>query len=259
MPPAVVLVPGLDGTGLLFYRQIPLLEQRFHVITHRLPDEARSLTELVADLHARLDGRLEPGEAVTLVGESFGGAVSLSYALAHPERVGRLVVVNSFPFFSPQARLRLGSGLLRLTPWGMMRLVRRLTAWRLHSGHTGRDEIRRFLLLMRATTRAGYLSRLHMLRDYDVRHRLHELSMPVLYVAADQDHLVPSEAQARLMAALTPNATVQVLAGHGHICLIAPDLDLAALLTEWEAAGGPTTARSRAATPPSRALPATSP
>ena len=141
--------------------------------------------------------------------------------------------MNSFPRFSPQARLRLGYHLLKLTPWGMMRLVRRLTAWRLHSGHTGRDEIRRFLALMRSTTREGYLSRLRMLRDYDVRDRLGELDAPVLYLAADRDRLVPAVAQARLMASRTRRATVRVLHGHGHICLIAPDLDLAQILDEW--------------------------
>jgi len=54
-----------------------------------------------------------------------------------------------------------------------------------------------------------------------------------LFLAADQDHLVPSVTQARLMAARVPNATVRVLEGHGHICLIAPDVDLAEILSSW--------------------------
>lgn len=236
MAAPLVLVPGLDGTGLLFYRQVPLLERRFRVATHRLRDSATRIEELIDDLDQRLATLATPGEPVTLVGESFGGALSLSYALAHPERVARLVIVNSFPYFGPQARLWLGYHLLRATPWGMMRLVRQLTASRLHSPHTGRDEIRRFHHLMRATTREGYLSRLRMLRQYDVRARLGTLSVPVLYLAADRDHLVPSVEQARLMASLTPRATLRILPGHGHICLIAPDLDLGALLDEWMAA-----------------------
>jgi len=228
----LVLVPGLDGTGLLFYRQIPLLERRYAVTTHRLRDTATHIAELVAELDQRID-RIAPGGRVTLVGESFGGALSLSYALAHPERIERLVILNSFPYFAPQARLRLGSWLLLATPWGVMRVVRELTAWRLHSPHTGRAELRRFHQLMRATTRQGYLSRLRMLREYDVRSRLAEIQAPVLYLAADGDKLVPSVEQARLMASLTPHATMRVLEGHGHICLIAPDIDLGAILDEW--------------------------
>lgn len=234
MADPLVLVPGLDGTGLLFYRQVPLLERRFAVTTHRLRDTATRIDELVAELHDRID-RIAPAGRVTLVGESFGGALSLSYALAHPERVARLVILNSFPYFAPQARLRLGSWLLLATPWGVMRVVRRLTAWRMHSPHTGREELRRFHQLMRATTRQGYLARLRMLREYDVRTRLAEIEAPVLYLAADRDHLVPSVEQARLMASRTPRATVRVLEGHGHICLIAPDVDLGAILDEWTA------------------------
>jgi pimeloyl-ACP methyl ester carboxylesterase len=147
--------------------------------------------------------------------------------------VERLVVLNSFPYFGPQASLWLGYHLLKATPWGMMRLVRQLTAWRMHSPHTGKAELRHFHELMRATTREGYLGRLAILRTYDLRDRLPRLSVPTLYLAADRDHLVPSVEQARLMARLTPGAALRILPGHGHICLIAPDLDLLPILDEW--------------------------
>jgi len=103
----------------------------------------------------------------------------------------------------------------------------------MHSPQTERDEIDRFHELMRATTREGYLSRMRILRDYDIRDQLPSLSVPALYLAADRDTLVPSVEQARLMSELTPSATMRVLEGHGHSCLIAPDLDLAAILDEW--------------------------
>lgn len=231
--PPLLLVPGLDGTGLLFYRQVPQLATRYRVATLRLPDEVWRMDALVSHVHEALRQLSPDGDKVVLVGESFGGALSLSYALAHPAEVSRLVVLNSFPYFGPQARLWLGYHLLKATPWGMMRLVRQLTAWRMHSPHTGAVELRRFHSLMRATTRDGYLSRLSILRTYDIRDRLPQLEVPTLYLAADRDHLVPSVEQARLMAGLTPNATLRILRGHGHICLIAPDLDLLPILDEW--------------------------
>jgi 3-oxoadipate enol-lactonase len=234
--PPVLLIPGLDGTGLLFYRQVPLLAERYRVGTLRLPDNVRTMPALVALVREAVAGLCSDGERAILVGESFGGALALSYALTHPATVSRLVILNSFPYFGPQARLWLGYHVLRATPWGVMRLVRQLTAWRMHSRHTGRAELRRFHALMRATTREGYLTRLRMLRCYDVREQLKELTIPTLFLAAEQDHLVPSVEQARLMAGLTPGATLRVLPGHGHICLIAPDMDLGALIEEWEAA-----------------------
>jgi pimeloyl-ACP methyl ester carboxylesterase len=62
---------------------------------------------------------------------------------------------------------------------------------------------------------------------------LASIEAPVLYLAAERDVLVPSVEQARLMTSLTPRASMRVLEGHGHSCLIAPDLDLSAILNEW--------------------------
>lgn len=228
----LLLVPGIDGTGKLFYRQIPSLERDFLVTATRLRDSAATMEDLVADLHAEVI-RIAGDGRVSLLGESFGGALTLSYALAHPERVERLVILNSFAHFGSQARLWLGYHLLRATPWGMMRIVRQLNARRMHSPQTDREEIRRFHDLMRSATREGYLSRMRILRDYDIRGRLPSIAAPVLYLAADRDTLVPSVEQARLMQELTPGATLRVLEGHGHSCLIAPDMDLAAILGEW--------------------------
>jgi pimeloyl-ACP methyl ester carboxylesterase len=115
----------------------------------------------------------------------------------------------------------------------MMSLVRRLTAFRLHSAHTHAEEIRQFMALTRQASRNGYLNRLGLLTRFDIRGRLGELRVPTLFLAASEDHLVPSVAQARFMAERVPGAALRVLDGHGHICLIAPDLDLGCMLDEW--------------------------
>ena len=229
----LVLVPGMDGTGQLFYRQVPLLGRTFRVATYALRNDASSMATLVDDLERVIAAVAPEARRATVVGESFGGALAMSFALAHPDQVNRLVVLNSFPYFAPRFRLRLARYGLGLIPWGAMSLVRRATAFRLHSAHTHRDEIRRFLQLTASASRAGYLNRLQLLMSYDLRGRLHELRPPTLFLAADQDHLVPSVAQARLMAERVPNATLRVLEGHGHICLIAPDIDLAEILSSW--------------------------
>ena len=231
----LVLVPGMDGTGQLFYRQVPLLARSFRVATYALRNDASSMETLVHDLESVIGAVAPETRRAVVVGESFGGALAMSFALARPDQVDRLVVLNSFPYFAPQFRLRLARYGLGLIPWGVMSLIRRATAFRLHSAHTHRDEIRRFMELTAAASRAGYLNRLQLLMSYDVRDRLHDLRSPTLFLAADEDHLVPSVAQARLMAARVPNATLRILEGHGHICLIAPDIDLAALIASWRA------------------------
>lgn len=231
--PPLVLVPGMDGTGRLFYRQVPALATRYRVATYSLRDDAPDMDAEVADLARVVRAVAPPGTPAVLVGESFGGTVALSFALAHPDLVAALVVLNSFPRFLPQGRLWLAITALRWMPWEAMPLVRRLTAFRLHSRYTHRREIRRFLELTRSTSRDGYIARLRVLQSYDVRDRLGELVMPVLFLASERDHLVPAVREARYMAERVPGATLRVLAGHGHICLIAPNLDLERLLHEW--------------------------
>src|SRR3712207_522091 len=97
--PPLIFVPGMDGTGRLFYRQVPLLAPRFRVRTYTLRDDAESMDGLVADLDRAIRSLAPGGEPAVVIAESFGGTLALSYALAHPERVRALVVVNSFPRF----------------------------------------------------------------------------------------------------------------------------------------------------------------
>lgn len=229
----VVLVPGMNGTGDLFYCQVPRLEQSYRVATYSLRDDADSLDVLAADLAHVVDTVAPSERRAIIVGESFGGAVALTFALEYPERVGALVVLNSFARFTPQIRLRLAIAGLAVFPWGAMPIVRYLTAFRLHSRHTHRTEIRQFIRRTTHATREGYVNRLRLLQQYDVRERLHEIRPPTLFLAAEHDHLVPAVAQARFMADRVPSSVMRILAGHGHICLIAPDVDLTAILDEW--------------------------
>ena len=120
-----------------------------------------------------------------------------------------------------------------------------LTAWRMHSRHTHRADLQRFLALMRAddacpamstgcasspaTTCGGGWVRFSRRRSF---------------LASSDDHLVPAVEQARLMARAVPRAAMRVLDGHGHICLIAPDLNLLEIIDEWQA-GLESNARTR--------------
>ncbi len=231
--PPLIYIPGLDGTGLLFYRQARLLAHRFRVITFRLRDDALSMDSLLAEVARHLDEAVPDGAPAIVVGESFGGALAMSFALAYPQRISALVILNSFSRITPKIKLFAAITAASLVPWGTMRIVRRLTASRLHSSHTHRDEIKRFLLLTRATTRRGYINRLRILTRYDLRDQLKDIRVPTLFLAADEDHLIPSMEQATYMSARVPNATMRVLQGHGHGCFLAPDLDLDVILKEW--------------------------
>jgi len=222
----------MNGSGELFYNQVPRLQRSFRTSSYSLRDDAESIEQLAADLANVVEATATDGRAI-IVGESFGGAVSLTFALDYPDRVEALVILNSFPYFAPQRRLQLAIAGLGVLPWGAMATVRQLSAFRLHSRHTHAAEIRQFIRMTAAATRHGYVNRLKLLRRFDVRHRLSEIRVPTLFLASEFDHLVPAVEQARYMTQRVPQSSMRILEGHGHICLIAPDLDLEHILIEW--------------------------
>jgi len=232
--PPLVLVPGIDGTALLFYRQQPLLARRFDTVAFPLPTaqpHAMTMSSLVDDL-ARLVEEVSHHGAI-LLGESFGGALALSTALARPDLVRGLVIVNSFPYFDERVKLALAPIVLQALPWAAMPIVRRYTSGHLHSPHTRAADIDEFQRCARAIDRDSYIRRLKILRSYDLRDDLPAIESPCLLLAGDRDRLVPSVRWARYMSDRIPQSEMEVLAGYGHVCLIDHDLDISRFVVPW--------------------------
>jgi pimeloyl-ACP methyl ester carboxylesterase len=233
--PTVFLVPGLDGTALMFYRQIPLLSESFHPIAFALPnDSICTMDSLVENLLQRINrATQDQEEKVLLCGESFGRALSMSFALAFPHRLRGMVIVNSFPVIRRRFLLHFVPLALKAVPWGAMAFMRRFTESRVHCAHTLPEDLMEFRERSRAIDRTGYVRRLEILQDYDIRDSLQQIQVPTLLLAGDQDQLVPSVDEARYMADRLPRATIKILEGYGHICLNNHDLDLAEYIDPW--------------------------
>ena len=73
--------------------QVILYDLRGHGLSER-PAAGYSVAGLVGDLAALLD-ELAVSGPITLVGNSFGGLVALAFAVAHPARVERLVLIDA--------------------------------------------------------------------------------------------------------------------------------------------------------------------
>ncbi|MCO1578807.1 alpha/beta hydrolase [Crossiella sp. SN42] len=106
-PPTVVFVHGLGTDSLAsFYFTLagPVAAAGHQVVAYDLRGHGRSeraehgyrVSDAVADLTALLD-ELEITGPVHLVGNSYGGTVSFSFAVAHPARVASIVVIESEP------------------------------------------------------------------------------------------------------------------------------------------------------------------
>lgn len=228
--PIIIYIPGLDGTGQLFVRQIEQLKSHFTVLTFALRNEAPfTYSDLVADVISILNQ--EGIEKAIIVGESFGGTIALHFALHHQNRIDRLILVNTFPFFRRRARLKLARLLLPLAFVPVVRKVRDIFARPVLLSELV-DEKGIEVLLKHSWTHNHdtYVQRLKLISSLDLRSRLHEIKVPVTIVAAGRDKIIASIKEAKLMADRIPNAQIHNLPKHGHACLLSGSFSIASIL-----------------------------
>ncbi|HEX5345877.1 MAG TPA: alpha/beta hydrolase [Pseudonocardiaceae bacterium] len=103
--PPVVFIHGLclDNLSSFYYTlanpaahagaDVILYDQRGHGLSER-PRTGYRISDSVADLAAILDALGVDGP-VCLVGHSYGGAIALSYAVAYPERVASMLLIEA--------------------------------------------------------------------------------------------------------------------------------------------------------------------
>lgn len=230
--PLLIYVAGLDGTGELFFKQLPALARSYRVAKFRsrdygqftYDDLARDIASIIRDLGER---------QATILGESFGGTVALWFALRYPEMVERLIVINSFPRYRRRIRIKLAARFASILPFNSIRPVRiAASALGLFIDRVSRKDRHRFYEAIRTVKREGYARRLQLIEEFDVINRLSEIQAPTLFIAGENDLLVPSVKEARAMAARIQNAKVKIIKGVGHACLLGNRVKLAELLAE---------------------------
>jgi pimeloyl-ACP methyl ester carboxylesterase len=231
--PAFVYVCGIEGSGKLFYRQAEDLARDHTVVTFPLRREGRyEMPRLVEDL-ARVIGEAGGGRA-TVLGESFGGLLTMAAALEHPELFERMILVNTFPHFAARLKIHAGCLLFRAF-YPMLNAHRTRTARHvLFSPDVDEEDRRLFREYTREVGREGYVSRMRIIRDTDLRPRLGEIRTPALVVAGTADRLLDSVRAARLMAAGLPRARLKLLEGTGHTALLSGRVRVRDWLGEFE-------------------------
>jgi pimeloyl-ACP methyl ester carboxylesterase len=155
---------------------------------------------------------------VTLAGLSLGGWLAVRLALAHPELVSRLVLVNTGGYrqqdwdaIETLVRVSDMAGVQRLYDAFFVR-----TPWVMEHSRGG------FLQAYTSPVVQGVLDRLTPEDTFDDED-LRQLRMPAALIWGDRDGLFRIEG-ARAMAEALPNATLEVLEGCGHaIHLECPD------------------------------------
>lgn len=230
--PLLIYVAGLDGTGKLIHKQAPMLARAHRVVTFRSRESGQfGYDDLTDDLAAIIQDLGK--ERAIILGESFGGTVALSFALRYPRMVERLVIVNSFRRFRKRLRIKLAARLASGLPFSLLWPLRRAaSALGLFLDGVAREDRRIFWEAIRTVNGEAYARRLQLIAEFDVEDRLSEIAVPTLFIAGDQDMLIPSVREAREMAEQMPNARLRIIKGAGHACLLGNRVQLAELLDE---------------------------
>jgi pyruvate dehydrogenase E2 component (dihydrolipoamide acetyltransferase) len=237
--PPVLLLHGIGGSAATWQGVLEPLAIDHHVVAVDFPAHGRSdvperdltvagLAATIVELLAALGL-----DRATLVGHSLGGAVALQAALVSPDRVARLVLVDS---------AALGEDV-------SVELVRLLDA------PPGADASRALLELFfedrrlvldagvaehhAALSRPGAHAAIGALRrdafgddgtQVPLDDRLAELRQPVLVIWGDRDRVFPVAHAERARAAL-PGAELRLVAGAGHVPQVEDPAAFADILT----------------------------
>jgi pimeloyl-ACP methyl ester carboxylesterase len=233
--PPLVLVHGAGGTHLHWPPQVRRLPGE-RVLALDLPGHGQSLppggrgsapltdVDAMAAAVLALVDHLRLERAV-VVGHSMGGAVALTLALHHPERVAGLGLVGT------GARLRV-----------MPELLARLAAD--FAGAV--DLIILSVFGPAAPEQLTRLARARMLMEdprvlladwqacnaFDVRERLGGIGVPVLVITGTEDRMTP-EKYARFLAERLPQADLRLVAGAGHMVMLERPVEVAQEIGNW--------------------------
>lgn len=184
-----MLLPGMDGTGELFAPFAAALGGEFEVRTVRYPgDHCGGYDELepIARAAIPLD------RPYVLLGESFSGPLAMSIAASAPGQLRGLVLCCTFarnprPWQAPLKPF-LGALPVKALPAGL------LVDARLRQP---------FNAALRQVTAAALRARMRAVLAVDACDRLAACEVPILYLRAKRDRLVP-RAASQLVAQLKP-------------------------------------------------------
>lgn len=197
----LVLLPGMDGTGELFKPFLEALGQRYTVKIVDYPcSGALGYVELETAMRASL---LLEGPFV-LLGESFSGPVAISMAASHPPGLQGLILVGTFAR-NPRPKLGALSFLIDRLPTG--NIAARCASMALLGRYSTAMLRRAFLDAVSKVKPEALRARLRAVVSVDVTGELAEIDVPILYLRAVHDHVVPAGAAA-LIRQIKPEVLV---------------------------------------------------
>ncbi|RTL41715.1 MAG: alpha/beta fold hydrolase [Burkholderiales bacterium] len=212
----LVLLPGLDGTGLLFKPLLDAPAGAIPVAVVRFPTTAAAgYAELERCVEAAIPGE----DPIVLLGESFSGPIAISLAAKYPKRVKGLVLCCTFAR-NPHPALGAFKPLASVLPFRALPAALSTLAL---LGRHATPELRRLLADALAPVSSKVLgARLAGVLSIDASASLARVVAPMLYLRATEDRLIPRSAAETIKVAQPALQVVDVPGPHG-LLQAAPD------------------------------------
>jgi pimeloyl-ACP methyl ester carboxylesterase len=228
----VVFVHGWPTYSYLWRHQMSALADSFCVFALDLPGCGDS--EKPSDVQYSLDffsdvlnsflNAMGVGQ-VTLVSHDLGGPISLLWAVRHPERLARLVIMDTMPYPDLPWMIRLMLPAARLPGIGHLLVSRRGLRAALHIGTVGKGVVNDALVAAYDRPYAGepaarkillrVLTELDPREMVEIAQNLERIAAPTLILWAEKDPSAPLSIAWRLQADIQC-ATLKTIPNCGH-------------------------------------------
>jgi pimeloyl-ACP methyl ester carboxylesterase len=229
MKPPLVLIHGTGGNHLSWPPEIRRLTGA-RVFALDLPGHGKSEgpgRQSVAEYADSVVGFMNAASfsQAVFVGHALGGAIALTLAIDHPERVAGIGLISTGP------RLPVASFILEnaANPATAILAVQSLQEL-MHTPQVAKhlkDQAFRHLSSIRPTLFHGDL---HACAQFDATTRLDAIQTPVLVICGTDDHLVP-RFYSETLAGQIPGAALQTIDSAGHLVMLEQPRRVAALLS----------------------------
>jgi pimeloyl-ACP methyl ester carboxylesterase len=234
----VLLIHGYGSIKENWMSQIPALSEKFKVINmdnraagkSEGPDYPYTMDMFVEDIKGLMD--YLKIEKAHVIGWSLGGMIVQNFIIKYPEKIEKMVLINTFPGFPNEQGLNMfAQGLIDgLEDWkkdpaksffdGAMGFTRKFKKMmmedpkrKFHGLFSAEDLIRIKSDNLRSPKDIENTK--SAMAKHEVTERLNEVQHPTLLITSDKDRISPKLMMERIHSNM-PNSVLKVIVGAGH-------------------------------------------
>ena len=221
---------GGDTDGWQFVRQ-PLIEKNFSAISMDLRGHGYSahprqgvkykIQNIVSDIVQILDQ--EKIDQVVLIGHSYGAVVAAHFAIEHPQRLKKLVIISGGHSAPPYLKFKplkaLANGVINLAAWISPPAIGNWHSpyppGKIHADY----ELYGLARTIFYNSWASYLLTSKQSINLDIRQKLSKIKTPTLLIVGTKDSIFPHQISQSMQKAI-PNAKLELIEGANHVVIL---------------------------------------